>query len=1044
MPEKKPSIMLGIKGAVCGLPLQAGFINDNGHIYWYGKASLQNDSVAGLFNFVGGGIGDSIVKNCPSAVSPIHCDIDVFSNRNGNGFRLDTDSLFISGLKSGGDSAILLKLNDSGTSGKLAEIIGTIRKNLSVSDFYVMFRSGKSITLPALCGSASNEKIPEPADSYNVILSGRFVFGQGSVVSSAFKEIFGIEQLSLFLGADTDKGAFACTLAIPDKDGQYVSVKDMYISAGFAAGLSFTMSGTFQIKADMLKGVYFRTASSFSPGSFMISGEMISAEPVKLADWISLGGIIISLGFDKGITVGMSASLYIRKLSMFSAVMLECAGSAVNPLLLCAAVNKLSIPDLFVNLTGTDVEAVHTLDFIQINSFSLTTSDSRFDTSKVDAKDAEYIAKQFAETVPDKTLALSAGSLKVQKSGEDYSLTDTSRMRLYTITKDGKILLNAQFYFSDIIGEKQFGSYKISAGIFLCGVVSIFDIKFALLISYRPNDGLTAFAKIDAFDLKIGGFSICKVSGSKGKSDLITLPADSVVKQFSQDAQDGVVFFLSAGKKDVQFYFDGRIELLNGLITAEARLMYIQRNISLYASVNFLGVFKATVKIEASYANFSNAFFSLYILIDTSGLEDMLKGVTERINRAIEKLRANIDGAKRSLDSAQQNVDSLYQQINYMNSLIDGCRNAISNAHWWEKAFVAIAKGLEIAGYEIAKAGIYVAIGTATAALQIAKAAVSFAGALSEEVLKLVNNVINAAASLLVIKKMEIEAMVSGSQQTFRAAVTFRAIGHEYTAQISFGHGTSADQFKNNATGSMNGQMEGDLNRLENGQSSGRMKKDVFELPTHEEMVASIQNAMNLLQNSGQMMSSMIDGYKDEFGEDFSRFQELQRSFADTLSQVKQSLAATTDAVEIDSLKNTVDAMNNLTSGEHNLTDENVSEINDASEAFKNVSELHGLVSSAISTVNGVIAETDRKEKPAGRRAKKPGEPSKDMNAFMQKLAKEVNTRFYTPQDTGYINLAKEPVILESINGTIEQFGGEPLKQPRRGRAKEAPYTPRI
>jgi hypothetical protein len=379
-----------------------------------------------------------------------------------------------------------------------------------------------------------------------------------------------------------------------------------------------------------------------------------------------------------------------------------------------------------------------------------------------------------------------------------------------------------------------------------------------------------------------------------------------------------------------------------------------------------------------------------------------------------------------------------------MNSLIDGCRNAINNAHWWEQAFVAIAKGLEIAGYEIAKAGIYVAIGTATAALQIAKAAVSFAGALSEEVLKLVNNVINAAASLLVIKKLEIEAVVSGSQQTFRAAVTFRAIGKGYTAQISFGHGTNTDQFKNNATGSMNGQMEGDLNRLENGQTSGRMKKDIFELPTHEEMVASIQNAMGLLQNSGQMMNGMMESYREEFGEDFSRFQELQRSFADTLSQVKQSLAATTDAVEIASLKNTVDAMNNLTSGEHNLTDENVSEINDASDKFRNVEELHGLVASAISTVNRVITETESKERPAGRRAKKSGEPAKNMNTFMQKLAQEVNARFYIPQDTGYINLAKEPVILESINDTIEQFGGQPFRQPRRGRAKEAPYTPRI
>ena len=52
---------------------------------------------------------------------------------------------------------------------------------------------------------------------------------------------------------------------------------------------------------------------------------------------------------------------------------------------------------------------------------------------------------------------------------------------------------------------------------------------------------------------------------------------------------------------------------------------------------------------------------------------------------------------------------------------------------------MAIAKGIEIGAYEVAKAGIYVAIGVATAALQVAKAAVQLAGKVGEGVMKAVN-----------------------------------------------------------------------------------------------------------------------------------------------------------------------------------------------------------------------------------------------------------------------------------------------------------------
>ncbi|MGE4318140.1 MAG: hypothetical protein AB7E96_04455 [Deferribacterales bacterium] len=1053
MPDKPVSMMLGIRGAVCGFPLLASIKSVNGEIAWSGKVFIRNSPITSLMPFIGDSAGGSVFKQySDSVIKNINCEIDIFHNSKGSGFRFDGDILNISALKSGNSSAILLKINENSKTegadiGKLFDTIKLVKSHLNISDLFVMFRSGREIHISDLSSLAKTAKPPSDADIYDIMVYGRFVFDGKNIVSQAFKEIFGIAELTLFLGADTTgTGKFACMLVMPEISGKLISTQDFYLKAEFSNGVNFTVSGTFQINASFLSGVKFRANSSFSPTGFLIAGEMLTDAPIKISEGISLGGIVLSIGFEKGVSVGFISTLYIRKLSVFSAMALEIMGEAVNPLLLCAALNKLSIPDLFENLTGISIPEMRVLDFIQINGFGIDIS-KPFDVAKIAKNDTNYAVSHFSEAVADKNLALSQGNVKIQPFGGGYMLTDTAKMRLFTISAEGKLQLNAQFYFSDVIGEKQFGSYKVSAGIFVSGVVSVFDIRFALLISYRVNDGLVAFAKIDAFDIKIGGFSLCKISGSKAKQDLIPLPEKSIVKQFIQNKNDGVVFFLSAGRKDIQFYFDGRIELLGGLISLESRLMFISGNISLYASINFLNIFKATIKIEAQYSNFAKANFSFLISIDTSGLENLLKGVTDRINRAIENLRNSIQGAQKSLDSAQQNVNSLNQQINNFNGMIQGCINAINSASWLTKAFVAIAKGAEIAAYEIAKAGIYVAIGTATAALEIAKAAVSLAGKISEEVLQLVNGVITAAASLLMIHKMEITAYVSPGQQTFKASISFRAIGKEYNIETEFKHGISADSLKNSATDSMNSTMESDLQSLEKGQPARRLKALKFQIPDHEQQKSSLANAIDVLQNAGHIMNYMQAEYKNEFGEDFSGFQELRRSFADTLSLVNQSMQTTGRAVDIASLEQTVNGMNGLLDTRDDLTDSDRANISGASETYIRLKELHDSVSQAMPTVEQVMQDADNVSPVFIRATRaKTMKPEKSMPAYMQKLADEIQRRFYTPQDNGYINLAKEPVVINSINETIEQFGGQPAPRARARmkRTIEDAYTPRI
>ena len=149
------------------------------------------------------------------------------------------------------------------------------------------------------------------------------------------------------------------------------------------------------------------------------------------------------------------------------------------------------------------------------------------------------------------------------------------------------------------------------------------------------------------------------------------------------------------------------------------------------------------------YESFSSANFEFSFLLDTSGLTEKLAAVTQKIDGAIHRLRDKIGNAKREVQRAQDHVNELYGQIAYFDRKIAECKGAISRARWWKKAFVAIAKGLEIGAYEVAKIGIYTAIGVATAALEVAKGILSISGKVGESVLKAVNEVIKGNVPIL-------------------------------------------------------------------------------------------------------------------------------------------------------------------------------------------------------------------------------------------------------------------------------------------------------
>ena len=68
--------------------------------------------------------------------------------------------------------------------------------------------------------------------------------------------------------------------------------------------------------------------------------------------------------------------------------------------------------------------------------------------------------------------------------------------------------------------------------------------------------------------------------------------------------QRGIVFFLSAGKKDVTFCLDGRIELLS-ILYFETRIIFCKGLISIDVRFNWLAIFDVSIHLKVNYQDFN-------------------------------------------------------------------------------------------------------------------------------------------------------------------------------------------------------------------------------------------------------------------------------------------------------------------------------------------------------------------------------------------------------------------------------------------------------
>ncbi|HEX3022060.1 MAG TPA: hypothetical protein VHP81_06695, partial [Lachnospiraceae bacterium] len=588
------------------------------------------------------------------------------------------------------------------------------------------------------------------------------------------------------------------------------------------------------------------------------------------------------------------------------------------------------------------------------------------------------------------------------------------------------LCLQAQFYYA--ILNSTLGDYQVTPGIFVCGVVELFNkLRIRALFSFREQDGVIAFAQISELDL---GF--IKLTGSHFEQPSVNpLPANSLFNELIDHETSGAVFYLSASNYEVSFYLDAYLELL-GIFQCDARIIYTSGYVSLDTSITYL-LITMTLHLKAQYSDFSSANFEFYFCLDTSKLEERLRGVQQSIESAIIRCRQSIDNAMQSLNQAQQHVNELYGQINHLDNCIQSCRDTINNTSRWKRWIVKIAKGIEIAAYEVAKAGIYISIGVATAALDVAKAATNFAGTIGENVLNFVNGVIDTAMNLFFIKKIELFADASMQSQAFRASISFVALGKTYEYTTSFDRNQLGSNPTDLLSDSMNNQMKPDLDNIENGSfrsNRSRFKPEVLPLSEHRNRLLE---GLDHIHRSTTLLMQIQAAHIDEFKEALPESDEMNHSYLDALNYVTNSLDVMTRSVNIDDFSTFMQDVETKINDPTNQTSFRSSDISTAKEAiqkYKETKDFYNDVTAAIDRIHQHKANVDQNHKQNKELLKQlhddkiygtsnPG----TMSNVINKVESLLYEHFPPTQGSSYyINLSKEPSIHEELNNVREYY----------------------
>jgi hypothetical protein len=1038
------SIVLQIDGTILDMPATLTLGHQNKDIQVYGKIDVEHQSIHSLLSKINKDVGN-LVGDYADYVGIDLPDEMLFCYSGGKMLlKAITTEGKIGIMHIGNSTAILIQLSKNQEKTDLiGKCIEWLKKALGIQEFFLYAGSGKEVSAQILIKDVIDKElsvvIPNDLNDCKFLLYGKFHISKGSCewLYNLLNMLFNIKEVDLNMSAGVFSDSVAGVVELPKVRGGCMEVKDMFLRITFGKMNSIKLSGTFIIPS--LKNMEFMTSCEIGQKGLDMSASTITSGKIPLFGRFSLGSTALGVGLGvNGLSFRMYSTLYIGDTLEFGALGISFKSSVMTVDFISAAISETSLSDLIRDICNSKPAFADYLDFLKISDLPLHTKQNMNGISAdMDLKNpvnVHNVVSAFNNAVTSE-FALDENNTNLERIYDKTKkqviiATDKRKMRHYSISSDGSLGLETQFYYS--ISDIEFGEYSLKKGFFLCGSITLFN-KFTIkaLFSIDEVDGVIAYAAMDKLDLGI--IQISKSNLATKDNPLNYFPEKSLLWLLMDKNPAGPVFFLKSGKNECTFYVDGSLTLYK-IFSFSARIIYSKDLISIAASFKLANVINVNFAMKAQYKNFLDSSTSIFLEIDCSGLEELLKDTQAMIDTAIKNLREKMNRAIDQINQAKNTVSQLYSQIDNLNDKINNCKACIRNARWYKKAFVAMVKGAEICGYEVAIAGLYAAINVANAALELAKHTVSLADIVGEGVMKAVNSAISCSMKLFFVEYIRLSASLSDKKQKLKADIKFVALGKCYEKAMEI----DETRFFNNPSGmidssiSSDKDVSSDIQNIENGSYKSnrrRYKRTKYTLLENKKQL--IYGMDHIFEMQG-LYRDIGDIYMKNCGEVFPEYLEVGQDFHHSLGEVESAMALADTLINFTELNQAVNVIESkLNNSSSSVNANKKSAVMDAISQYKEASGVAALMSENVAvmqqhrrTVKINILKTRVYERNNRDDIKPIDIPPEKSEMLINQTEECLYSHFMpTKNSHGYINPGRESVIIEGFSKMRQQEG---------------------
>lgn len=857
--NKKTNVCLIADGQVCGFPAQIGLVGANGGTTVFGTFSTKGRNPGDLFHNSELGLKDLTDHLTVLPGEGTDFSASFIKKPNEAAFSLISPGMYC-GIQLGNDTKqlfLILQTEKLLQGNDFEQFVAHVAQWIKIRQLTLIARNatGNYGLLQKLSTEFNTLSIPAGYENYQLMASGIFDLNQtefGRNIAALTQQ----NQLQFAVGGSFKDKSFGAQLISEEIQTDTLIIRNlMFGIQKSASGFYCLAGGTFIIRQND-GDIGFTLSGSVSPKSFLLSGASLPDVRIPLNSRLSFSDLALTVGIDAGRpTFGMTARLNTNHLSIF-------AGFVLNPPLitlftaaLTSTTGRISLKDLLVEIADIDGDPIQWLDVVAVGDFDLPDTSLRaggvrnFPTNR-NAEDYQEVKKSIEEQVKDDfntqlsdwAIEGEAQLIPLGNNTDQYILTDKSTMRHFRIDSQGKISLNCQIYICT--HETILGGNKMPLGFFICGTLEIFGIRSRYLFLVEKGKSLMALVQIGCINL-LNGLFVLKASSKPMPS----VPVDEqtsklLIQKKDNENQEGATLYLNIQKDkgEVTFYVSAAVSLLK-IFNFDTLILIKNKQVYINIETELIG-FRLMLNLQGSYENFSQGGFSANLVFDTTSFREILDKAQQKLKAAAQAVEKGVKEATRKLEEAQQSVLNLQRKIDDYNNRINECRRIISQSKWYQIG-TKIAKGLEIAALEVAKAGVYVAIGVAYAALEVAKAALKLGGAVVSTVLKSLAYVISAATQILWIKSFEIGLTITPKKQEVHANLLLTVFGKD----VSLGGSLNLSSIKESINGFVSDNINKQSDKLMEDIKSGKVSRALEALPEGGIDSAFIQEYGNLERN---------------------------------------------------------------------------------------------------------------------------------------------------------------------------------------------------